>query len=290
MEHPSAGALAGPDDDARLREDGARIEQLIEAVRRQAGPTIAPLVEELVQRLVGLYGAGLERVLGHAANAGALRGGFEQALCDDELVSSLLLLHGLHPLPVETRIQRALDRVRPYLGSHAGGVELVAVDGERVRLRLSGTCRSCASSRVTIEQALRGAIEEAAPEMVQIEVETDDDGLVQLRVGESPAGAWRALPDDPARGLHAIELDGENLLVIEHQGATLAYQNRCPECGSRLEDGELEGVELGCPGCGARFDVVHAGRPMDGEGAGLVPVPLRNRGASIEVALGEVHP
>ena len=34
--------------------------------------------------------------------------------------SHLLLLHGLHPVPVEERVRGALDEVRPYLESHGG--------------------------------------------------------------------------------------------------------------------------------------------------------------------------
>ena len=49
-------------------------------------------------------------------------------LADDELVGSLLVLHDLHPDDVTVRVQAALDRVRPYLGSHAGGVTLTGVD------------------------------------------------------------------------------------------------------------------------------------------------------------------
>ena len=56
-------------------------------------------------------------------------------LADDPLVESLLLLHGLHPLDVDARIQRALDRVRPYLGSHAGGVEYLGVADGVARLQ-----------------------------------------------------------------------------------------------------------------------------------------------------------
>jgi hypothetical protein len=48
-------------------------------------------------------------------------------LTADPLVESLLLLHGLHPLDVDARIQRALERVRPNLGSHAGGVRYLGV-------------------------------------------------------------------------------------------------------------------------------------------------------------------
>ena len=49
-------------------------------------------------------------------------------LGQDELVGSLLLLHGLHPLSLEARILQALEKIRPYLGSHGGNVELVSVD------------------------------------------------------------------------------------------------------------------------------------------------------------------
>ena len=46
---------------------------------------------------------------------------------EDELVAHLLLLHGLHPVPVRERVLGALDEVRPYLATHGGGVELLDV-------------------------------------------------------------------------------------------------------------------------------------------------------------------
>ncbi len=48
-------------------------------------------------------------------------------LAADDLVASLLAVHGLHPYDVETRVARALDGVRPYLGSHGGDVELLGL-------------------------------------------------------------------------------------------------------------------------------------------------------------------
>ena len=92
-------------------------------------------------------------------------------LAADDLVASLLVLHGLHPLNVETRIARALDRVRPYLGSHGGDVKLLGVKEGVVHLRLEGSCHGCPSSTVTMKLAIEKAIEEAAPEVVRIEVE-----------------------------------------------------------------------------------------------------------------------
>ena len=106
-------------------------------------------------------------------------------LTEDDLLESLLLLHDLHPLDVDTRVQRALDRVRPYLGSHAGGVDLLGVDqAGMVHLRLEGTCHGCPSSTVTVKLAIERAIEEAAPEVAGVQVEgvvAERDGLLQIR-------------------------------------------------------------------------------------------------------------
>src|SRR4029453_17038710 len=91
---------------------------------------------------------------------------------EDELVASLLVLHDLHPKDTQTRVTEALDQVRPYLGSHAGGVELLGVDSAGVvHLRLEGSCDGCPSSVQTVKLAIERAIEEAAPEVAGVEVE-----------------------------------------------------------------------------------------------------------------------
>jgi len=91
---------------------GERIELLLEA-SAAAGPVARERAEELVRLVVELYGTGLERVLELAHEAGALDDDLLGALAADELVSSLLLVHGLHPYGVEERVERALDGVRP---------------------------------------------------------------------------------------------------------------------------------------------------------------------------------
>jgi Fe-S cluster biogenesis protein NfuA len=102
----------------------------------------------------------------------------------DPLVEALLLVHDLHPLDVDARIQRALDGVRPYLGSHAGGVEYLGVDGDGVvRLRLEGTCNGCPASTETVRSAIQRAVEDAAPETSGVHVEgvvTPTPGLLQI--------------------------------------------------------------------------------------------------------------
>jgi Fe-S cluster biogenesis protein NfuA len=139
-------------DDLQARELVARLDVLLEDVHDV----------ELVQALVALYGEGLARIAARLPLAD---------LVDDELVSHLLLMHDLHPVPVRDRVQGALDEVAPYLDSHGGGVELVAIEDDVVRLRLKGTCNGCPSSRTTLELAIEQAIHRAAPDVERIEAE-----------------------------------------------------------------------------------------------------------------------
>jgi Fe-S cluster biogenesis protein NfuA len=149
-----------------LRAVGSRIEELLGRIRSAGDPATAETAEEVVRLVVELYGAGLERTV-ELAGPEVL-----ERLVGDELVASLLVLHGLHPKDTETRVVEALDQVRPYLGSHAGGVELVGVDPEGVvHLRLEGSCDGCPSSTMTVKLAIERAIEEAAPEVSAVEVE-----------------------------------------------------------------------------------------------------------------------
>ena len=107
-------AAEGPD----LRATGERIEALLDAA--SAGGRVArERAEELVRLVVDLYGAGLERLLEIVHESGRLDDELLDRLAADDLVASLLLVHGLHPYDVETRVARALDGVRPYLGRTA---------------------------------------------------------------------------------------------------------------------------------------------------------------------------
>ena len=119
----------------RVRQAGERIEELLATLRSASG-SAAAAAEELVRLLLGLYGDGLGHIMDALSAEGAAGEAVRDRLLADPLVESLLLLHDLHPLDVDTRVQRALDRVRPYLGSHAGGVEYLGTGPDGVaRLR-----------------------------------------------------------------------------------------------------------------------------------------------------------
>jgi Fe-S cluster biogenesis protein NfuA len=158
--------MATPDD---LRATGDRIERLLEELRAAADPRSYQLAEELLRSITELYGGGLARVVELASDAPPVMA----RLVDDELVASLLLVHGLHPDSVAARVERALEGVRPFLAQHDGDVELLDIDAGAgaVLLRLLGSCDGCPSSPVTLQHAVEQAIFEAAPEIVKIDVD-----------------------------------------------------------------------------------------------------------------------
>jgi Fe-S cluster biogenesis protein NfuA len=163
MEHP----LGAKDFQARMQ----RLETLIHEVERFTDPAARAHTRELVQAILDIHATGLAKVLDRLSDAGDTGRALIAELADDECVGHLLLLYALHPADLETRVRQALDRVRPYLRSHGGNVELLGMNGGVVRLRLQGSCRSCPSSALTLQSTVEEAIYERAPEVTAIEVE-----------------------------------------------------------------------------------------------------------------------
>ncbi|MBC6460330.1 NifU family protein [Actinomadura sp. HBU206391] len=169
---------------------GDRVEALLGELGELTDPATRAKAEGLVRALIELYGGGLERILQIIIETDAAE--VLHALTTDDLVSGLLILHDLHPLTTDERVREALDEVRPYLGSHAGGVDLLGITSDGVvRLRLQGTCDGCPSSRLTVTGAIERAIAEAAPEISRVEVEGLADEVrpqALLQIGHRPPG------------------------------------------------------------------------------------------------------
>jgi Fe-S cluster biogenesis protein NfuA len=251
-----------------MDERVARVEQLLERVDERG--------EELVQALLEMYGEGLRRILAKVDPS---------VLVEDELLSQLLLLHDLHPVPVEHRVREALESVRPYLESHGGDVDVVAIDGDVVRLRLSGTCNGCPSSTMTLKLAIEDAIQRMAPEVERVEAEgVSAPALLQLEVSDTLRGDWETvggLPELRGRSSVVKQVAGMRLLFAALGEDLYAFRDCCPKC-----DGSLDGGELGCPDCGLTFDPRRAGRCLEQPDLSLEPLPLLTDDAGIvKVAL-----
>ncbi len=297
-----------PDRSADLRATGERIDMLLDA--SSAGGSVArERAEELVRLVTDLYGAGLERFMDLLHESGHLDDDLMARLAGDDLVSSLLMVHGLHPYDVETRVEQALESVRPYLGSHGGDVELVAVtDDGTVRLRLLGSCDGCPSSSVTLKLAVEGAIEAAAPEVGVIEVEeaaTDPAGgggtlipvdSLRSRLQEQTGSVWHPLPELADLGPEAVRtlpVGGTALLVCRIGNDLFAFLDRCARCDASLAGavlarrlgGAVGDAVLRCPSCNLHYEVRRAGACLDVPELHLDPLPLLGDGQVVSVAV-----
>lgn len=266
--------------------------------------------EQLAGELTDLYGAALERMVSIAAqSAPELIGQFAA----DELVASLMLVHGLHPHGVERRIEDALDSVRPYLGSHGGDVTLVEVADDVVRLQFAGSCKSCPSSAVTLEFAVEDAVRAAAPEITSIEVvaaepdsKTASSALIsadslmnRIRAKDTASAAWYAVPDIGELGsgeVGGFMVAGVPILACRIGEDLFAYHDRCGRCDDSMAGAQLHrpmGAPIGqavlrCPRCHAHFDAVHAGAGLDETAehtTHLEPIPLLLRDGVLSVAV-----
>ncbi|MFD6331922.1 NifU family protein [Streptomyces niveus] len=318
-----APQATGPVND-EWRATGERIDTLI-AASAAGGVVARERSEELVRLVTDFYGAGLERLLDLVHEQGRLDDELLAALAADDLVASVLLVHGLHPYSVTTRVENALESVRPYLGSHGGDVELLGVTDEGVvRLRLLGSCDGCPSSSATLELAVQGAVEAAAPEITTIEVESAERNAAEAAGplvpvdalfsrlhdadplngagGEDPGATWESVPAllalEPG-GVARLTAGGLPVVACRIGPDLFAFRDRCARCerpmegatlARRLGGGSGDGV-LRCAACRTHYDVRRAGACLDPEadGAHLDPLPLLADGASVSVAVPATH-
>lgn len=293
-------------EERSLSDVGARVEQLLTELGSVGDPRVQEKTEEAVRLLMQLYGGALARIVDIIAEEES-GGHLLDRLVGDDLVGSLLVLHDLHPRDTATRVREALDRVRPYLGSHAGGVELLGVADGIVYLRLEGSCDGCPSSAVTVKLAIERAIEEAAPEVTSVEVEgmtepssgkERDPGIIPVEslfqrpgadgTGQAGELRWSSLPgiDGLRQGeLRGVEVDGASVVVCNADGTLYAYRDACPSCGTGVAQGRLSGKVLTCPACGREYDVRLAGRSAETRDVHLDPLPLLTEGDEVRIAV-----
>ncbi|HEY2783811.1 MAG TPA: hypothetical protein VGJ05_02450 [Fimbriiglobus sp.] len=141
----------------------AGVEAILHRIETAADPAMRSLARELVQALLDLHGTGLERILSRAEPL------MVEALVKDDLVSSLLLLHDLHPQDLETRVRKAMAGVTAALRDRGGQAELIEVLGPSVRLRLVGRCDADAAA--AMQTILKEVVELAAPDATAFDLE-----------------------------------------------------------------------------------------------------------------------
>jgi Fe-S cluster biogenesis protein NfuA/nitrite reductase/ring-hydroxylating ferredoxin subunit len=287
-------------DDKGLQERVTRMEALLGEIETLSDPNARSKAAEVVGVLLDLYGEGLARMMEVVAEGEERERTFD-AFAEDELVSHLLLLHGLHPLDLETRVVRALEEVRPYLLSHGGNVELLGVEEGVARLRMQGSCSGCPSSTVTLKLAIEEAIQKTAPDLERIQAEgVAEEPRPTIIAGptlrkkekkrpQEDGASWTVvggLPQLSSGGVLVKDVSGEPVLFLKLGDDFYAYRHLCPGCGESLERGRLDGAELACSGCSHRYDVRRAGRCLDDSQLHMEPIPLLVEEVAVEERQG----
>ena len=285
-----------------------RVQELQDRLDSVGDPATRKVADELVSAVVQMYGAGLERIIERMLAAGEAGEQIAVALTDDQYLATLLLIHDLHPVPLEARVQEALDSVRPYMESHGGNVELLSLENGIARIHLRGSCSDCSASAMTLELAIKQALEQAAPDLEGLEVEgvapqTMDGTGLPIVTGSAPPTAMElpvvmsAPPAAPAwfdvesveeladGAIVPVAVAGNELMIANVEGTLLAYRDTCAGCGAPLHDGDLRSGALSCRRCERSYFLPRAGRSMDDDGLQLEPVPLLRERDRVKVAL-----
>ncbi len=281
---PSSNGQNGDPIDGMNRH-GRRIQEIVEQIDALPNPAARALMQECMESVLGFYGDGIARMIELVKRSGIGGQKAYEDLLNDNVVRGLLLIHGLHPHDLATRLRQALDKVRPYMESHGGNVELLSLENDFARLRLQGSCKTCPSSAVTLELAVRQAIEESCPDLAGFEVE----GAIAATTARQSYSHAEWVEIENARQLLdgafiTHQTDGTPLYVCRVNDLLYAYRDRCPACNVPLHLGALAGGIITCLE-GHRFSVPDAGRSPDEPALHLDPFPLIDEHGTIKVAL-----
>ena len=68
------------------------------------------------------------------------------------------------------KVEKALEKIRPSLRADGGDVELVEVtDDGIVKVKLTGACRGCPMSQLTLKLGIEQALKKDIPEVKEVQ-------------------------------------------------------------------------------------------------------------------------
>src|SRR5579863_6632700 len=152
-----------------------RIGGLVSELENIEDPEARVSAKALVQLLLDLHAAALERVMEVVAQNDEAGQRIIDNLGGDPLVSSLLVLYGLHPLDFESRVSRAIEKVQPQVRKGGGELDLLGIASGAVRVRLQVTGHACGTTGKALKTLVEDALYEAAPDMERLQVEGLDE-------------------------------------------------------------------------------------------------------------------
>ncbi len=306
---PATAAGRGADASAAAAPDPEALAAAVDRARQALAPLDADIrvrAEALVKAREAFIAAGVTAMVRRLkADERARHALFD--LVDDPLVYAVLMELGIVRPDLVTRVAQAMERIKPYVKSHGGDVELVRIEGDTAFVRLHGSCSGCSMSAETLRDGVGEAIRAIVPEIQHVEEVNDGPvaGIVSLTVSagggagaapgvaeDSPATyGWIAGPsaDEVVDGRPTRFRAGEtDVLLLRRGDRIFAYRNECPHQGLPLHDGEIDadGETITCPYHGFCFEV-EGGECRTAPQVQLDPFPLRIEDGRILVRPGD---
>jgi hypothetical protein len=175
-----AQVSAGPSEDASFEQRFSRVEGLLAELAHASDPLLERATREVLATVLELHRRGLDRMLEIAARASDTR----EALAADPRVSAMLLLHGLHPIPLSERVSRTLGTLRERYRSKVEQIDFEENAGNALLVRVVPTSSACQSTRETLKKDLEAALIAAAPDVASLVIELQEapPALITLRV------------------------------------------------------------------------------------------------------------
>lgn len=178
-------------DHGEFQEQVRRLSECVAHFEQAPGGPERDAAREIIQLLMEVHGKGLERIMEIVFESRESGAALIDRLAKDETAGALLLLYSLHPDALETRVQTALERMRPRLRKLASSIDLVSIDEGTVRVRLSRTGHSCGSSVTELRALVENGVYELAPDVTSLEIlgleEPSATGFVALESLLGPA-------------------------------------------------------------------------------------------------------
>ncbi len=263
----------------------AQLNLLVEELERYPDTTVRDKALDLVQIILQLYGESLTRIM--AILESEPNG--EQIvtrMANDEVIRSVLLIHGLLPGSLYDRVAAKLGDLRPYLVSQGCDVELLGIDDRRARMRLIRSGKGAPPIGV-LKTEIEQALSEVAPDLEGVDIEglsqqieataktaaalgrmiekprtEAEPALVQIKRMPPKATAgtdkWvsvirsQSIEDGQFK---IVNFDDINVLIWRLGNEFYAYRNACAEGGRTLEDSVLDSPMLSCSCHGYAYDL-----------------------------------
>ena len=158
-------------------DEAARLQGLLARFEKLGDPAARAAAQELVQVVIDLHGRGLSDLLGIVQDAGSQPADTLLArFTANPAVRGMLLLHGLHPEDLATRASKAVERLRPHLGVRGVRADLIGVEDDVVRLRVTASGQKHQRpSAVELQHEIENTVLEMTPDAAGLIIE----GLVE---------------------------------------------------------------------------------------------------------------